>query len=113
MADERDCPKCPFSPMDEVEAKPGLTVDECPKCHGRWYDFDELARSVADPAAFTAAVAKGPLRPREGSAKCPICLRDMVNAGFGSELLRVDQCAGHGFWLDAGELRLLDKLLAG
>jgi Zn-finger nucleic acid-binding protein len=108
---ERDCPKCPFSPMDEVDAG-GFTVDECPKCKGRWYDFDELAQTVQNKEAFTAAVARGPLKPKQGSAKCPICLEDMMNGGFGSELLRVDQCAGHGFWLDAGELRLLDKLLA-
>ncbi len=108
---ERDCPKCPFSPMDEVMAG-DMILDECPQCKGRWYDFDELAKTVVNPAAFTAAVAKGPLRPRQGQAKCPVCLEDMMNGGFGSELLRVDQCAGHGFWLDENELRLLDKLLA-
>lgn len=108
---ERDCPKCPFSPMDEIDLG-NIVVDECPRCKGRWYDFDELAQVVSNPAAFTAAIAKGPLKPRQGEAKCPVCLEDMMNGGFGSELLRVDQCAGHGFWLDAGELRLLDKLLS-
>ena len=108
---ERDCPKCPFSPMDEIVAG-DMTLDECPKCKGRWYDFAELAKTVNDPAAFTAAVAKGPLRPRLGQAKCPVCLEDMMNGGFGNELLRVDQCAGHGFWLDAGELRLLNTLMS-
>ena len=108
---ERDCPKCPYSPMDEIVAG-DMTLEECPKCKGRWYDFDELAKTVADPAAFTAAVAKGPLRPRQGQAKCPVCLEDMMNGGFGNELLRVDQCAGHGFWLDANELRLLNTLMS-
>lgn len=108
---ERDCPKCPFSPMEEIVAG-DMTLDECPKCKGRWYDFDELARVVADPAAFSAAVAKGPLRPRKGEAKCPVCLEDMLNGGLGNELLRVDQCPGHGFWLDANELRLLNTLMA-
>ncbi len=108
---ERDCPKCPFSPMDEIDLGK-IIVDECPRCKGRWYDFDELAQVVTNPDAFTAAIAKGPLKPRQGEAKCPVCLEDMMNGGFGSELLRVDQCAGHGFWLDEGELRLLDKLLA-
>lgn len=97
--------------MDEIVVA-DMAIDECPKCKGRWYDFDELARVVADPAAFTAAVAKGALRPRQGQAKCPVCLESMMNGGFGSDLLRVDQCAGHGFWLDAAELRLLDKLMA-
>jgi len=108
---ERDCPKCPFSPMNEIVVG-DLALDECPKCEGRWYDFDELARVVQNPAAFTAAVAKGPLKPRKGTAKCPVCLEDMMNGGLGSEFVRVDQCAGHGFWLDASEQRLLDKVLA-
>lgn len=97
--------------MDHVQAG-DLHLDECPKCKGRWYDFDELARTVANAGAFQAAVAKGPLKPRKGEAKCPVCLEDMMNGGFGSEFVRVDQCAGHGFWLDANELRLLDKMLA-
>lgn len=97
--------------MDAIEAA-GITIDECPRCKGRWYDFDELSRVATNAAAFTAAVAKGPLKPRQGKAKCPVCLEDMINGGMGSELLRVDQCPGHGFWLDAGELSLLDRLLA-
>ncbi|UPT74714.1 MAG: zf-TFIIB domain-containing protein [Elusimicrobiota bacterium] len=108
---ERDCPKCPFSPMTEIQTG-DLVVDECPQCKGRWFDFDELVKSVANPAAFQAVVAKGPLKPKPGEAKCPVCLENMMNGGFGSEFLRVDQCAGHGFWLDEAELRLLDKLLA-
>lgn len=108
---ERDCPKCPFTPMEAI-AVGDIHVDECPQCKGRWYDFDELIRTVSNPAAFQEAVAKGPLRAREGEAKCPVCLENMMNGGFGSDLLRVDQCPGHGFWLDANELRLLDKLLA-
>lgn len=39
MADERDCPKCPFSPMDEIHHG-DMVIDECPKCKGRWFDFD-------------------------------------------------------------------------
>lgn len=108
---EADCPKCPFSPMDEVALPGGVVVDECPRCKGRWYDYDELAKVVADRRAFEAAVAKGPLKPRPGSAKCPRCLSDMRNGGLVSEFLRVDQCEAHGFWLDAGELKLLDQLL--
>lgn len=108
---ERDCPKCPFSPMESIQAG-DMVLDECPKCHGRWYDFDELAKVVQNPAAFSEAVAKGPLKPRKGDAKCPVCLDDMLNGGLGHELVRVDQCPGHGFWLDSNELRLLDKLLA-
>jgi Zn-finger nucleic acid-binding protein len=108
---ERDCPKCPLIAMDEIAAG-NMTLSECPKCKGRWYDFSELAKVITDPAAFAAAVEKGPLLPRQGQAKCPVCLEDMINGGFGNELVRVDQCPGHGVWLDAEELLLLNRLMA-
>lgn len=89
-----------------------MTLNECPTCKGRWYDFDELLKVITDQEAFAAAVKKGPLRPHQGQARCPVCLEEMINGGFGSDLLRVDQCPGHGIWLDAEELLLLNKLMA-
>jgi len=63
----RDCPKRPFSPVDEA-ASGGLTPDECPRRKGRRCDVDELMRAVRDPA----------------------CLEDMTNDGLGSELRPLD-----------------------
>lgn len=108
---EPDCPKCPFSPMDVLDLGGGVQVDECPRCKGRWYDYDELAKCVKDRSRLEAALAKGPIRPRPGSAKCPRCLADMQNGGLGGEFLRVDQCSAHGIWLDESEVRLIDKAL--
>lgn len=98
--------------MDVVSLSGGIKADECPKCKGRWFDHDELAKSVADRGRYEKAIATGPLRPRPGKANCPRCLKVMTNGGLGNEFLRVDMCSAHGIWLDAGEQSLLEKLLA-
>ena len=109
---ERDCPKCPFSPMQR-KAVHGVAVDECPKCGGRWYDANELARSVQQPDKLKQAMMKGPIKPKAGSAQCPLCHQPMVNCGLVNEFLRVDLCAKcQGFWLDKNEIGLIDRLLA-
>lgn len=97
--------------MTPVQLEGGVSADECPNCRGRWLDSGELARSSKDPAAMDRALAAAPLRPRPGTANCPRCLKPMTNGGLGNEFLRVDRCAEHGVWLDAGELRLLGKIL--
>jgi Zn-finger nucleic acid-binding protein len=107
---EPDCPKCPFSPMDPVTLANGVEADRCPKCKGHWFDSGELAAASKNPEVVTRALAE-PLKPRDGAANCPRCLRPMLNAGVGSEFLRVDRCAEHGVWLDAGEERVLEKIL--
>lgn len=108
---ERDCPKCPFSPMEEKTVH-GVAVDECPKCGGRWYDAGELGRSVQSPEKLRQAMMKGPLKPRAGDAMCPICSEKMVNGGLVNEFLRVDLCTKcQGFWLDKNEIGLIDRLL--
>lgn len=108
---EPDCPKCAFTPMEPVMLENGVEADECPTCKGQWFESGELARASKDPAAVAALLLSAPLRPRDGSANCPACLKPMINGGLGSEFLRVDRCAEHGVWLDAGERRLLSKIL--
>lgn len=108
---EPDCPKCAFTPMEPVTLDGGVEADECPKCKGHWFDCGELSKASKDPAAMERALASPPLRPRDGSANCPRCSRLMLNGGLGNEFIRVDRCAEHGIWLDAGEQRLLGKIL--
>lgn len=108
---EADCPKCPFTPMESVTLENGVEADQCPKCKGQWFDHGELAGASSDPEKVTRALAEAPIKPRDGAANCPRCLRPMVNGGLGSEFIRVDRCAAHGIWLDAGEQRLLSKIL--
>lgn len=112
MSQALHCPKCPFTPLRQEKLADGLYVDSCPSCHGRWYDAGELDHAVKEPEKLRAAMSGGALRPRPAKTRCPRCEGSLTNGGLGNEFLRVDQCAQHGFWLDAGELRLLEKLLA-
>lgn len=109
---ERDCPKCPFTPMEPKKVL-GLELDECPKCGGRWFDEGELEGSVIDPAAFKRDGGVKLTGPKPGKAICPKCHENMVNGGLVNPLLLVDQCAKcKGVWLDKNEIPLLDRLIA-
>ena len=72
---EPDCPKCPFTPMEPFEAAPGVEADKCPKCEGLWFDSGELAEASKNPDAMRQVLMAAPLKPRDGSANCPRCLR--------------------------------------
>lgn len=107
-----DCPKCPYTAMDEVDSGLGFAIDECPECGGRWYDLGELEKASKDPEKFRAAAQSGPMRPRSSDRLCPRCKKAMVNGGMINELLRVDTCEScRGIWLDKHEITLVDKLL--
>lgn len=88
-----------------------IEADQCPKCKGVWFDNGELAAASKDPDKMRRLLMEAPLKPRDGSANCPRCLRVMVNGGLGNEFIRVDRCVEHGVWLDEGEKRLLEKIL--
>lgn len=109
---EPDCPKCPFTPMEVVNLEKGLHVDECPQCHGRWYDHGELAKVVAHPDRLSGELARGMFRERPSASACPRCSKPMINGGLGSEFLRVDRCKEHGFWVDQNEVRVLNRVLS-
>lgn len=112
MAHELDCPKCPFSPMEARKAM-GLTLEECPKCGGRWYDAGELDRAVIDPAALKRDGGVKLDRVKPGRAMCPRCHGAMENGAFLDPLLRVDRCGKcQGVWLDKAEVPLVDRLIA-
>jgi Zn-finger nucleic acid-binding protein len=112
MAQERVCPKCPFTLLDAKSVR-GVSIDECKNCGGRWYDLGELVRSVERPEKLRDLMSKGPLKPKPGDAPCPACKKDMVNGGIVNPLLRADMCPDcRGFWLDKNEFGLIDRLLA-
>jgi Zn-finger nucleic acid-binding protein len=110
---ERECPVCPYTPLVELDAGGGLKVDECPECHGRWYDAGELAPCCSEPDKLEAIIhGEGLDRPRASERACPICVGKLTNGGLVNPLLRVDFCQKcRGFWLDRNEIALLDRLL--
>ena len=107
-----DCPKCKTRLVPDT--LDGIEVETCPRCHGLWFDNDELrqAKDLADPnlhwldseiwkheERFAVAPASGP---------CPKCGATMCSLKYDPTEVVIDYCvACHGAWLDKDELHNL------
>lgn len=112
MPDEPDCPVCPYSPLDQLDSGKGFTVEECPRCGGRWFDAGELESVAKEPAKLRESIDAGLIKPRPSERICPRCRGTLTNGGLINQFLRVDLCPRcRGFWLDKNEIGLVDKLL--
>jgi Zn-finger nucleic acid-binding protein len=102
------CPEC-REPMVVVELE-GIELDRCTTCRGTWLDAGELEhiveRAGAQREALSAALRAAGTGLR-GQRRCPRCRRRLRVISIGhTPPVVVDRCpAGHGLWLDAGELR--------
>ena len=103
------CPTC-REPLIVVE-RDSIELDHCPWCRGLWCDAGELellAERFAGgwrPDLAELPAATPPEKPR----RCPRCDVRMValRAGTAPEVV-IDRCpAGHGAWLERGELGAL------
>jgi len=109
------CPKC-REPLIVVEYE-GVEVDHCPDCRGTWFDAGELElvtelAGVA-PARLVAAL-RSDVGLKRSTRRCPRCRRRMRTFTVGqSPSIELDRCpAGHGIWLDAGELAAVVRAFA-
>ncbi|MDW8361708.1 MAG: zf-TFIIB domain-containing protein [Myxococcales bacterium] len=108
----RRCPRCRES-MIAVLADDVL-IDQCERCGGVWIDRPQLQRIVehAERAAGAEAALghlSPPRQPIDTSAvvylPCPDCDKPMMRRNFARiSGIVVDDCNGHGTWLDHGEL---------
>jgi len=84
----------------------GFRIDECPKCHGTWFDRGEL-RLVTNDRAIEALI-----KDYATTAPNPIqCVRDrtpMRKRTIADVEIDVCQKCG-GFWVDGGELEELEE----
>ncbi len=99
------CPKCD----GELKAKriEDVEVDQCVKCSGIWFDFDELEQ-VLDKAVQEEL--KNKVENNEGDddkrAACPKCggAGKMINLVNPAHNIHIDKCTVcYGQWLDGGE----------
>ena len=112
-----DCPRCKLTlEKDEYE---GLQVTTCKTCAGYWLDSRQLATVVGTKGyqwssdevrnllyAIALAAEEGE-KIKDDDAVCPQCAVKMEKTHFqGSSGIRLARCpAGHGVWLDTGEIK--------
>jgi len=88
----------------------GVEIDRCLECRGTWLDRGELELLVdlagIEPAALTEALHRA-RAVRKGPRRCPRCRRRMEVIEVGRDArVELDRCpAGHGLWLDRGEVQ--------
>lgn len=110
------CPEC-SEPLIVIELE-GVEVDHCLKCRGTWLDTGELELLTeiagAPPGPLHKSLLAGAAEER-GTRRCPRCRRKMRRATIGARPpVELDRCpAGHGVWLDAGELATIVREFAG
>ena len=101
-----NCPAC-RSAMVVLEYNQ-VELDFCPSCRGCWLDRGELSlllHGVPDEAGELSLETA-----RKGSRRCPRCGAKMTCGFMKGLAVEVDACpAGHGIWLDAGELEQIVK----
>ena len=109
------CPRCQHA-LEERAVGRGFIL-ACTSCGGVWLDPAQ-ARAVFERRAAEAALVEGSeavarlSRARRADtdrpAMCPIGGEEMDLCE--AEGVRIDQCAEHGTWFDANELRqIVDK----
>lgn len=121
---DRACPRCavPLKTIN-IQAEGTFLIEHCTQCFGFFFDPGELeallessVQNVFD-VNFRAlhALAEGQDARPVRYGKCPVCGTMMNRVNFGTRSgVVVDQCKGHGVWLDGGELsRLLEWKKAG
>jgi Zn-finger nucleic acid-binding protein len=123
---ELPCPAC--GALMPPRAVGGLSLNECPSCHGLWTpgeSFDALVRRAVDTRRAASPEQLLALRPRVTGAnpaaqrvqyrRCPECQGQMQRRNFQkSSGVIVDRCHEHGTWLDADELeQIAGFLLSG
>ena len=110
------CPQC-REPLVVVEFE-GIEVDHCPGCRGTWLDGGELeliAELAGAPRGRLHEVLHAAGAGTRGGRRCPRCRRKMRVISLGTApAVELDRCpAGHGLWLDAGELATLVREFGG
>lgn len=100
---------------DVTTEKAELSYDLCERCGSLWVDageLDKMAFSVEGSIEFCTEHAAESARPSRNCPRCDDC--QLVPVQFlGESDIVLDHCRNcGGFWLDGGELNLMDQELA-
>lgn len=110
------CPKCSaelsgFSSQD-------LKLARCFKCHGIWFDKNELKKVIDERDMDLAWIHfdlwsnKEKFNAAKGTKLCPECKKPMAVLKYDNSEVEVDVCTDcGGIWLDSGEFtKIVDFL---
>jgi len=118
-ATPRSCPRCgTVTESVNVGRRQRFFIEQCARCHGLFFDLNELQALLDDTVAPTyeinlpllsALQKESPAATRDVTyVSCPVCGKMMNRVNFGRRSgVVVDCCRNHGVWLDGGELRRL------
>ncbi len=109
------CPAC-NSDMIDIEYE-RIELDYCLKCHGVWFDANELELLFEKMGAgengltLDDVLCLNETGTKEKGRKCPICGRKMKKTATGKgNGVMIDECTqGDGLWFDGGEVGQLLK----
>lgn len=110
-----NCVHCPEATLVPYQIE-NVQIDLCPECKGFWFDSGEIERCLQMPAHKVRATfgEAGHFQGSEGvkgqPRPCPRCGQTMEKQK--TQQIWVDLCpAGHGIWLDSGEMSLIYEKL--
>jgi Zn-finger nucleic acid-binding protein len=113
-----ECPRCKVpldihSPPDEREE-----YNICPRCGGLWLDTAKFRRATRKVDVYKLNKRKGEylrgaLRAPLKYVNCVRCGKIMNQKNFARiSGVIIDECGGHGIWLDSGELEKIRHFIA-
>ncbi len=112
----RPCPRC-ATPL-QARASEAIGFEECPACLGLWLPADAF-KSICDVKVEEyrhnplpgGGQRHAPVEPVT-YIKCPECDGVMNRQNFGrTSGIIIDQCRGHGVWLDNSELERIARFI--
>ncbi len=107
---------CPVCNVEMKKVKVGdVILDECPKCHGIFFDafelkkMDEIDEYADDPELQRLLSYERVNDERDFQLICPNCGSKMVRRKYNLKSdVYIDECYNcGGIWLDAGELKAI------
>ncbi len=109
------CPRCKTALKTQVQR--GEEYDLCERCGGLWLDRAEFRNATTEARVYRDEAVqgeylRGPWKDPGGYLPCVRCGTMMNRKNFAriSGVL-IDECGGHGVWLDAGELEKIRQFI--
>ena len=112
-----NCPSC--KEIKLINSHIGkVTIDSCSKCHGLWFDSDELRKSKDERLKdynwfdFDLWTNKEQLRVESNNRICPKSEKEMYVVKYANSEIKIDACrVCGGIWLDQKEFEAVLKYI--